>query len=312
MGQAMVDLTTYHYQAHLAFVKGGLVNVARSAMLLIAALTTAVLLTSSGVITAAAIAGASIIAGSIAAGRIIASMRNQVRVRGARLGIGAESIWLTVYSLVATGFATVDVFIVAIILNTTDIATFGAAQRYYAIALGAAPALGSVLRVRTAQADILDSADTQVAVLRTWIMRGTAPTFVLLLFLGLVAQPVIPLIDQGRYPTSVPVFQILLVGVFAYYLTLPAVNLLMAQGRYRALAIAFGAAFALNAIGDFVVGPTIGVIGIAIIATVVLVGLSGLVARMALSPKLVSERAEQLVLSIQHAAPQVNAKVGDT
>jgi O-antigen/teichoic acid export membrane protein len=121
-----------------------------------------------------------------------------------------------------------------------------------------------------------------VAVLRTWIKRATGPTVLVMVLMGVAARPLIPLISHGRYPSSIPVFQILLFGVVAYYLTLPAGNLLMAQGRYRALAIAYGAAFVINAIGDFIIGPTTGVIGISVVATVVLVGVSGVVARLAL------------------------------
>jgi O-antigen/teichoic acid export membrane protein len=282
VGQAAVDLSAYHYQAHLAFVKGGIVNLARSVGLLAAAVTAVILLAWSGEAIALALAIASVTVGTIAAAKIISSTRGQSRISGARLGIGPESVWLTLYSLVATGFATVDVFIVAIILSTNEVATFGAAQRYYAIALGAAPALAVVLRVRTAQQDILDSVDAQVATLRQWMKRVSVPTLALMLLLGLASRPVIPLVDQGRYPTSIPVFQILLIGVFAYYLTLPAVNLLMAQGRYRILAIVFSAAFVINAVGDLLVGPTTGVIGVAVIATVVLAGLSCLVAWLAL------------------------------
>jgi O-antigen/teichoic acid export membrane protein len=81
-------------------------------------------------------------------------------------------------------------------------------------------------------------------------------------------------VNHGRYPSSIPVFQILLVGVFAYYLAMPAVSLLMAQRRFRLLAASFGTAFVVNGVGDFAVGPSAGIIGIAVVATTVLIALS--------------------------------------
>ena len=153
-------------------------------------------------------------------------------------------------------------------------AAFGAAQRYYAIALGVVPALEAVLRVRTSQPDIVDSVEAQVSAMTSWCKRAAVPASIAILVMAVAAQPLIPWLNHGKYPQSVPVFQILLVGVFAYYVAMPAVSMLMAQRRFRLLAASFGAAFILNAAGDFAVGRAAGITGIAVIATVVLVALS--------------------------------------
>lgn len=274
-GQAIADLSTAHHQAKLGFLRGGMINVARSASLLFAALIATVVFSASGELTAAALAVTSAGVAAIAASSIVRTTSGLRRGSLTRsLGFDAESGWLTIYSMVAAGFATVDVFIVAIILSGHDIASFGAAQRYYAVALGVVPALEAVLRVRTSQTDIVDSRRAQRQALIGWLKRAVLPAAIIMAVLALISPIVIPLIDRGRYPTSIPVFQILLIGAVAYYLAMPSVNLLMAQRRYRTLAIAFGLAFATNAIGDFVFGGTIGLVGIASVATVVLVALS--------------------------------------
>ena len=284
IGQATVDLVSYHHQASLGFVKGGVVNVGRNVCLLAAAVVVGAVLGGSGPATAAALTAASLAAGAVASAKVFLASPAQRRIRGTRLGFTRESGWLTMYSLVAAGFATVDVFIVAVILSQKDVASFGAAQRYYAVALGAVPALEAVMRVRTAQPDIVESSTAQTATLTVWVKRSALPLALLVGMLALAARPVIPLIDHGRYPQSIPVFQVLLVGVFAYYLTLPAVNLLMAQRRFALLATAFGAAFAANAVGDFVLGPRLGIVAIAAVATTVLVLLSATVAICAYRP----------------------------
>ena len=273
-GQGTVDLVTYHYQAGLRFRRGGQVAVTRNMLLLAAAVLVSVLLSTSKLAVAAALTAASLAAAVLAAGKVLVQDSGQRRLRGTRFGFSAESGWLTIYSFVAAGFATVDVFIVAIILTANDVASFGAAQRYYAIALGVVPALEAVLRVRTSQPDIVESAEAQASALTGWIKRSALPTGVAILVLTAASSPLITWVNHGRYPSSIPVFQILLVGVFAYYLAMPAVSLLMAQRRFRLLAASFGTAFVVNGVGDFVVGPSAGIIGIAVIATTVLIALS--------------------------------------
>jgi O-antigen/teichoic acid export membrane protein len=273
-GQATVDLVTYHYQAGLGFAKGGRVALTRNVLLLVAAVLVSALLSTSKLAVAGALTAASATAAVLAAGRVLIGDPRQRRLRATRLGFTAESGWLTIYSFVAAGFATVDVFIVAIILTAGDVAAFGAAQRYYAIALGVVPALEAVLRVRTSQPDIVDSVEVQVSAMTGWLKRAAVPASIAIVVMAIAAQPVIPWLNHGKYPQSVPVFQILLVGVFAYYVAMPAVSMLMAQRRFRLLAASFGAAFVLNAVGDFAVGRTAGITGIAVIATVVLVALS--------------------------------------
>jgi O-antigen/teichoic acid export membrane protein len=283
-GQATVDLVTYHYQASLGFVRGGRVALTRNVLLLVAAVLVSGFFSTSKVAVAAALAAASAGAAFLAAGNVLIAAPQQRRLRATRLGFSAESGWLTIYSFVAAGFATVDVFVVAIILSARDVATFGAAQRYYAIALGVVPALEAVLRVRTSQPDIVDSVEAQVSAMTGWLKRAAAPACIALFVLAIAARPLISWLNHGKYPGSVPVFQILLVGVFAYYLAMPAVSMLMAQRRFRLLAASFGAAFVLNAAGDFAVGPAAGITGVAVVATVVLIGLSALNVVAAMRP----------------------------
>jgi O-antigen/teichoic acid export membrane protein len=274
-GQAVLELATAHYQANLAFLRGGLVSIVRTFSLLVAVCVATMIFSASGQVTALVlVALTGVTALSVALWIARGTPRRKRRARARDLGLDAEAGWLTVYSLVAAGFATVDVFIVAAILDGYDVAAFGAAQRYYAVALGAAPALEAVLRVRTSQHDIVDSPDAQMRALGNWLKRATIPATLLTGALALLSPVIIPVIDHGRYPVSIPVFQILLVGALAYYLAMPGLNLLMAQRRYRLLALAFGLAFTVNAAGDFIFGRAVGLVGIALVATGSLVALS--------------------------------------
>jgi O-antigen/teichoic acid export membrane protein len=269
IGHAATELAIYHHQAHLAFKRAGTIGVVRNALLLGVAIVAASGLLRSGHEIALGFALA-MVALALAVCVPLLAPRSSVRLER-RLGFGAESGWLTIYNLVSAGFTSVDVFIVAAILSRADVASFGAAQRYLAIALGAAPALLAVFRVRTVQQDVLDSPGAQRHLLLAWA-RQTAPPIAAAVALGVVAAPLlVPIVDGGRYPDSVPILQVFLAIAFSTYICMPASSLLLAQLRYRELALIWTAGLAVNTVGDFMVGPVFGVVGIAVVSTTVYV-----------------------------------------
>jgi O-antigen/teichoic acid export membrane protein len=185
-----------------------------------------------------------------------------------RFGFGPESNWLALYYVVGSGLAYVNVFLVAALLDDTAVASFGAALRYYAIVLGPMPALLAVLRVRTSQHDVVDSDEVQTEMLMRWLKQAALPVLAAFAIAAIAAPFAIPLIDEGRYPDSIPIFQLLLIGGFVIYATMPGPNLLMAQRRFRLLAIAFGTALVADIVVALVAGTVWGVVGIAAAAGV--------------------------------------------
>jgi O-antigen/teichoic acid export membrane protein len=269
IGHAATELAIFHHQAHLAFRRAGSIGVARNALLLAVAVVAAIGLLPSGHAIALGFALATVALGLVVCVPLVAP-HSSLRL-APHLGFGAESGWLTIYNLVSAGFTSVDVFIVAAILSRTDVASFGAAQRYLAIALGAAPALLAVFRVRTVQQDVLDSPGAQHRLVLTWA-RHTAPPIAAAVVLGVIAAPLlIPVLDGGRYPDSVPILQVFLAMAFSTYICMPASSLLLAQLRFKELAIIWTAGLGVNTAGDFMVGPVFGVVGIAVVSTAVYV-----------------------------------------
>jgi O-antigen/teichoic acid export membrane protein len=124
--------------------------------------------------------------------------------------------------------------------------------------------------VRTSQSDVIDSAGVQMTMQRTWIRRASAPAIIGTLLLALAAPRILPVINGGRYGAAIPAFQLLLIGVCAYYVFMPASSLLMSQGRYKALALAVIGAFTANALGDWLAakGLDLGIVGIAAVASI--------------------------------------------
>jgi O-antigen/teichoic acid export membrane protein len=90
----------------------------------------------------------------------------------------------------------------------------------------------------------------------------------------LVLGPVvIPQVDGGEYPDSVPVLQIFLATALGAYLTAPSVSILMAQRRYGFLAGVYIAGLLVNLVGDVAVAPRFGVVGMALVSSAVYVAI---------------------------------------
>jgi O-antigen/teichoic acid export membrane protein len=284
MGHAGVELAMYHYQAHLQFRKAGWLGLLRNLAILLVALLAVFDVTHSGHAIALwltlAVLALAIVACAPHAWR---TRRSRTGMEG-RLGFGAESNWLTIYYVVGAGFAYINIFLVAGLLDDEAVASFGAALRYLAIVMGPYPALLAVLRVRTSQHDVVDSTKVQVDMLMDWIRRAAVPVLIGLAVVAAAAPWVIPIVDGGRYPDSVEILQLQLIGAFVVYATLPSSNLLMSQKRYRLLAIVYGSALAVDAVAATIAGLVGGVIAIAAVAGVATAAMYATVAWLALRP----------------------------
>jgi O-antigen/teichoic acid export membrane protein len=275
IGFSAAELVIAHFQARRRFFSAGMLSILRAIALLGASLAIIVLGENTlgislwfvasmlvvGLLTAAPLAARSILAHQ---GVPRLSWFNQ------------EEMWLSFYYVAAAGFAYVDVMVAGALLGKEQVATLGASLRYLAIVLGAIPALGAVLRVRTSQVDLVDSPANQEAMVLGWLRRAALPTGLFVMVSALVAPVVIPYIDGGRYPESVETFQIFLFTAFSAYLTAPAANVLMAQRRYITLASIYAIGLTLNFVGDVLVARPFGVIGIAIVSSTIYVAIDAM------------------------------------
>ncbi|HSR95349.1 MAG TPA: hypothetical protein VLK56_10835, partial [Solirubrobacterales bacterium] len=186
LGSAAVELAVFHYQAQLAFLRAGLIQVTRSvALLVVAGVATAGLLESGEAIGVYFSVGVCLV-GLVVAGPLALATRGVGRGIEGRFGFGRETAALTLYSLASAGWAYLDLFLVAALLSDAAVAAYGAALRYVAIVLGPVPAMVSVLRVRTAQGDMIDSDEAQIAMMKRWA-RQTAPWTLAILGLAAIA-----------------------------------------------------------------------------------------------------------------------------
>lgn len=268
-GNAAIELGIFHYQAHLKFVRAGLVGIARSAAIIAIAIAAAFGLTESGPLTAALVTATIFLVAVVICWPLVRHTFSLPTAASFRGEFGRESAWLTVYYLGSAGFAYADIFIVAGFLDDTAISSYGAALRYIAIVLGPMPALIAVMRVRTSQSDLVDSAHAQADLLGNWIKRSLLPVTLFIGAAAIAAPLLIPLLDGGRYPDSIPVFQVMLLPALVNYLTVPGPNLLMTQKRYRLLAFIYAIALVVQLIAAGGVAIVSGVVAVAAVASLV-------------------------------------------
>jgi O-antigen/teichoic acid export membrane protein len=304
LGTANVEMAIFHHQAQLSFTKAGLLQVARAALVLAVAALAAVGVLDSGEAVGlwfAIVTGALALVVSLP---LALSTRGAERGRDGRFGFGKETVSLTLYSLASAGWAYLDVFLVAALLNDVAVASYGAALRYISIVMGPVPALVAVLRVRTSQHDMVDSEHARREMMVRWIKQTFVPAAVLIGGAALASAWVIPLIDGGRYPLSVPIFQVLLALTFVQYILLPSPGLLIAQKRYSTLAWVNLLAVILNVAAAVIAAPLLGVVGVAVAGTVVGIAQTIAVVYLALQireeadPDVSVDTAEQIGLAV--------------
>ena len=269
---SVVELVRQHYQAHLKFTRAGLIGVARGAAMLVIGVLATVGATRSGPAVAAwLVAGSALVAAWAAFPILRSSGPAGPRVDGREgpLAFGPEAGWLTVYYIASAGFAYATVFVVAVLLDDAALASYGAATRYLAILLGPMPALLVVLRVRTSQADVVDSGAVQAGMLLRWVRRVGPPVVVVLAAMALLAPVAIPIVDDGRYPDSIPIFQLLLASAVFTYATMPGPNLLMTQRRYRLLAGVYAVALVAMVGAGAIAAEASGVVAVAAVTAVI-------------------------------------------
>lgn len=267
-GYGATELTIAHYQARRRFMVAGALSLARAVALLAAA--AAISLTHQTVqVLSLSFVASMVVVGLAAATPIARHAFGAQHPRPRSLGFNREESWLSLYYLAAAGFAYVDVLVASALLDQNQVATLGASLRYLTIVLAATPSLGAILRVRTAQVDMIDTPEAQRLMVVRWVRAGLGPIALCVACLLVLAPWGIPILSGGRYPESITVFQIFLLTAASAYLFAPAASVLMAQRRYSALAWIFIAGLLVNLVGDVVVARRFGVIGIAVVSSLV-------------------------------------------
>lgn len=139
-----------------------------------------------------------------------------------------EYRWLLGYFLVLPLFGQVDVFMLKALASSSELASYGAAFRYYSLLSLALAAVHAVLLPVIRQ---LNSTEELRRVIAKHRML-TLALIPLVLLLGWIAEWLLPWIDLGKYPQSVDVFRVLCASAVISFAFSPHVNVVIRYERF--------------------------------------------------------------------------------
>jgi O-antigen/teichoic acid export membrane protein len=173
--------------------------------------------------------------------------------------VGRYGTLLAYFALLAV-FSQIDVFMLKLLAAPVVLAAYGAAARYYALL---SLALGAVHAVLLPSVQAARGAEQMQALYRRHLTLVLifAPTVAAL---AVGSGWLLPWIDGGRYPDSIPAFRILALSSVVSFACSPHVNLLLKLERFdfllKLLVLASAAALALH--GSLI--PRYGAVGAAV------------------------------------------------
>jgi O-antigen/teichoic acid export membrane protein len=213
---------------------------------------------------------------------IVFILLSGIRLDGDLLRIGkatrlAVQIWrgkyrfLFAYFCILSAFSQLDVFMLKAIASNIQLATYGAAFRYYTLVSLALASIHVVLLPAIQQLKSPDQLDELLAkhvrILAIFALVTGAGAW--------AAQWIIPAIDMGKYPDSVMVFRILAVSAILSFALSPHVNLLMRFEDFRFLTILISVALFINVTLNFPLVRSKGAVGASIATLIAYLFLNG-------------------------------------
>lgn len=181
----------------------------------------------------------------------------------ASLAIGiarGEYKWLLSYFLVLAVFGQVDVFMLKALASSYELASYGAAFRYYSLLSLALSAVHAVLLPMIQQLGGPEEL-RRVTAKHRLLTLAFIPSVVLL---GWLARWLLPWIDTGKYPHSVDVFRVLCASAVISFAFSPHVNIVMRYRRFRFLSGLIVSAIAVAVLLNLYLIPALGAIGAAL------------------------------------------------
>lgn len=170
-------------------------------------------------------------------------------------------------------FGQMDIFMLRWLTDSSTLAVYGSAFRYYTLIILALSSVHVVLLPRTQKEDDLSRIGATYRKYMKVILL-ISPVIILGAYLS---QWIIPFIDKGKYPQAVTVFQILAVSSIISLLFSPHVNIVMKFEKFRYLFFLVCGAILLSAGLNIMLIPGLKAIGTAISTMISFTLLNGLI-----------------------------------
>lgn len=256
-------INQFYFQGQEKYITGGLVDLIRTGAVFIPILTIYFFF---GTVSVLQLCLIYIISGLIISGIIFGkifsfSMFNFSRevFVYAKLFL-SECAWLLFYYFLLAFLGQSDIILLSCFSSDAEIANYGVAQKYQALALSMLPALLALMRVKTAKRDFCDDPIKRRNFTNKWI-KSTTPCVMIVILIGIfLSQYILPLLNGSQYNAAIPLFQIMLIGVGLSYIFSPNVPILMAAKRFSSLCILCFIALLISVVGNYLLIPYLGAI----------------------------------------------------
>lgn len=193
-----------------------------------------------------------------------------------------ESAWLIAYLIVQNFFASVCLVIMNAIGTDSDIANFGVANKYYSILMLFLSSMQTVLRVKTCKPEFAEDALYRKKYVSGWIKKALPLAGGTALIAAAVAPWIFPILNGGKYETSVQIFQILMIAMTLGYVFSVCTVMLMGMKRYKTLFSFAMISLLVSATCCYFLYPLIGILStaVAIVVSNFLLNLSSFIVVM--------------------------------
>jgi O-antigen/teichoic acid export membrane protein len=174
------------------------------------------------------------------------------------------SFWLILYFITLALFSQLDIFMISRLLTSNDLADYGVAFKYYGFLMLMFPSIKTVLKVRTAKIDMVESVEKQKAFYTKW-MRTTMPFLIFtIVIIILSADYLMNLLNGPKYVKSIFPFKILAVSAMCSYFFSPNADIFRTMKKYFIL-FCFGfSALIINFFGNLWLIPVYNIKGAAV------------------------------------------------
>lgn len=173
------------------------------------------------------------------------------------------------YTLFATVLGQLDVLMLRYYTTEKEIATYGSAFRYYSLLLLALSSVNTVFL------PVIQNINNRSELDELYKKHAKMLTFFIpLVILGAwLSKWIIPMIDLGKYPNAVPVFQVLAISAILSFIFSPHTNLIMKFEEFKFLFYLLVISVVMNIILNSFMVPKFGSLGAAV-ATLITFGFS--------------------------------------
>lgn len=173
--------------------------------------------------------------------------------------LNSEFKYLYFYSIGILLLVNIDVFMLRLLDDSYQVAIFGAAFTFYSfLMLG----LGAVHKLFL---PLINSIESVEKIRETFRQHKKISLYLIpLLVVGLLASKfIIPLIDGGKYPESILIFQVLSVSAYFSFLLSPYANVILKFKEFKFIFVSVFIAILIHVIANFLVIPRFHAIGLA-------------------------------------------------